>query len=118
MTPFGRDWLRGRFRDEFDEQFVYLALKAVIHDAADGFALCIDQSVSGDDSGSSLGPVQAPLGRASIVKPGHNLLPRIAALGETHGAIAVVIEVLRQVAPDRLSLDACALVFDLQPERI
>ena len=91
MTLFGRDWLSGRFRYEFDEQFVCLALNAVIHDTADGFALCIDQRVSGDESNSSLGPVQAPLWRASIVKPGHNLLPRIAALGETHGAIAVVI---------------------------
>ena len=88
----------------------------MIHDAANGFALGINQSVSGDDSGSSLGPVQAPLGRASIVKTGHNLLARVAALGETHCAIAVVVEVLRQVAADRLALDTRALVFDLQPE--
>ena len=118
MTPFGRDWLSGRFRYEFDEQLVCLALKAVIHDTADGFPLCIDQSVSGDDSESSFGSVQAPLGRASIMKPGYNLLPRVAALGKTHCAIAVVIEVLRQVAADCLALNARALVFDLQPERV
>ena len=51
-----------------------------------------------------------------IVKPGHNLLPH-GALGETHGAIAVVIEVLRQVAPDRLSLVA-RVGFDLGQVRL
>ena len=93
-----------------------LALKTFIHDAAHGFALCINQGLPGDDSGSSLGPVQAALGRASIVKPGHNLLSRVAALGKAHCAIAVVIEVLRQVAANRLALDTRAFVFDLQPE--
>jgi len=93
-----------------------LVFTTVIHDAANGFALGINQSVSGDDSGSSLGPVQAPLGRASIVKTGHNLLARVTALGEAHCGIAVVVEVLRQVAADRLALDTRALVFDLQPE--
>ena len=118
MTPFGRDWLRGRFRDEFDEQFVYLALKAVIHDAADGFALCINQAVSGEDRGSRFGPVQTTLWRAAVVKTGHNLLSRVAALGEAHCAIGVVVKVLRQVAADRLALDTRALVFDLQPESL
>ena len=95
---------------------MYLVFRTVIHDAPDCFALAINQSVSGDDSRSSLGPGQAPLGCASLVNTGHNLLSRVAALGETHCAIAVVIEVLRQVATDRLALYARALVFDLQPQ--
>ena len=72
-----------------------LVFTTVIHDAANGFALGINQSVSGDDSGSSLGPVQAPLGRASRVPTGHNFLSRVAPLGKAHRAIAVVISVLR-----------------------
>jgi hypothetical protein len=93
-------------------------LDAVIHDAADGFALGIDQHVAGDNGDISLGSVQATLGCAAVVKPGHNLLPRVAALREADCAIAVVIEVLGQVATNRLVLDTRALVFDLQPEGV
>ena len=116
VTSFERNRLRSRLRNQFDEQFMRLAFRAVIHDAANGFALCIHQSVPGDNSGSSLGPVEAPLGRASIVKAGHNLLAGVATLGKAHRAVAVVIEVLRQVAAGRLAFDACAPVFNLQPE--
>ena len=57
VTPFERNRLRSRLRNQFDEQFMRLAFRAVIHDAANGFALWIHQRVSGDDSSSRLGPV-------------------------------------------------------------
>ena len=43
---------------------------------------------------------------------------RVAALCKADCAIAVVVEVLGQIAANRLVLDTRALVFDLQPEGV